>query len=136
MNLLALDYGTRRIGVAIATTPLAEPLLIVQNKLANDQEIITDTALQTILDLINRHQIEKIVVGVSEGKTAEKTLQFCELLSKKTEIVIEQVDETLSSFHADELSQFQKKSKREADKDHIAAAKFLQDYLDLLPQAI
>lgn len=136
MNLLALDYGTRRIGVAIATTPLAEPLLIVQNKLANDQEIVTPAALDAILHLVKQHQIDKIIVGVSEGKTAEKTLQFCEELSKKTEVVIEQVDETLSSFDADELSLFQKKSKREADKDHIAAAKFLQDYLDVLPQAI
>lgn len=136
MNFLALDYGTRRIGVAIATTPLAEPLLIVQNKLANDQEIVTQAALDAILNLLKHHHIEKILVGISEGKTAEKTLQFCELLSKKTTVAIEQVDETLSSFDADELSTFQKKSKREADKDHIAAAKFLQDYLDILPQAI
>ena len=106
MNILALDYGTRRIGVAIATTPLAEPLLIVQNRLANDQEIVTQAALESILNLLSQHHIEKIIVGISEGKTAEKTLQFCELLSKKTTVAIEQVDETLSSFDADELSSF------------------------------
>ncbi len=131
MNILCLDYGTRRIGVAVATTPLAEPLTVITNATKNLQDVVTPQALEEVLQLIDKLSIEKVLVGISEGKTAEKTAVFISKLTALTSIPIETIDETLSTHASIETLSFQKKSKREGPRDHIAAAQMLQEYLDL-----
>ena len=53
MNYLGLDYGLRHIGVAMATGPLAEPLVTLPTK----------SAPALIRQLVDRHSISTIVIG-------------------------------------------------------------------------
>jgi putative transcription antitermination factor YqgF len=132
MNILCIDYGTKRIGVAIATTPIAQPIGVIPNsKNPKLTDIITDSALDQIVKLTNEFSIEKILVGISEGEMAKKTRTFIEKLTQKIHIPIEEVDETLSSSEATDRMRHMSKTKRQGDRDHIAAAVILQDYLDL-----
>lgn len=130
MNYLCLDYGTKRIGVAFATTPIAEPLQIVPNSVKQD-EVISPDALDRLARIVHEYMIDQIVVGISEGKMAEKSHAFALILRKKFELLVEEADETLSSKEAFTRSKTMKKSKRRAPQDHLAATLILQDYLDL-----
>jgi putative holliday junction resolvase len=132
MNILSIDYGTKRIGVAVATTPIAQPLGIITNsKSPRLTDIITDQALQQIIKLIKEFEVEKIVVGISEGEMATKTRAFIESLKTKVSIPIEEIDETLSSVEATFSMKHMPKQKRQGDRDHLAAAIMLQEYLDM-----
>lgn len=130
MNILCLDYGTRRIGVALATTPLAEPLEIISNATKTGSDVATSQALDAILRLVDQHAIGLIVVGISEEAMSQKTRQFIELLTQFTSVRIEEMDETLSSYQTYAQMKTMKKSKREGNRDHFAAANILQNYLD------
>jgi putative Holliday junction resolvase len=125
MKILGVDYGERKIGLAIASVSLAEPFKILKF----DEEI---EALDKIEKLIEQEQVEKIVVGVSEGKTAKKTKQFADKLQKETKIPIELHDETLSTQEAQKLAieAGLKRVKRKNLEDAFAATVMLQDYLD------
>ena len=72
--ILGRDYGQTVIGIALATTPLAEPWLILDN---NDQ-LITK-----LVSLCHQHHITTIIVGLSNRKLFEKThLEIYCFLSK------------------------------------------------------
>jgi len=132
MNILCLDYGTKRIGVAVATSPIAQPVGIIPNsKNPSLKDIITSQALDQIEKLLTEFHIEKILVGISEGEMAEKTRAFIDALTKRTTLPIEEIDETLSSVSATDQMQHMNKKKRRGDRDHLAAAIMLQEYLDV-----
>lgn len=122
---LALDFGTQRIGVAISRATLAEPLQIVPH---NDQ------ALNKICQLVEDHQVQQIVMGMSEAEMADKTRAFTSQLNQALNysVPIEFTDETLSSVetHHKLKTPAIKKSKRVGHIDHYAAATFLQDWID------
>lgn len=122
MNLLAVDYGEKYIGIAIALTPLTEPVVTVEKS----------HATKKIIELIDHYQIDTLIVGLSEGNMADKSRRFGDELEKLTGLPVKYVDETLTS--SDSRLQAAKagikKSKREAKIDHYAAALFLQDYID------
>lgn len=132
MNILCIDYGTKRIGVAVATTPIAQPLGIIPNtKNPKLTDVITDQALTQIEKVIKEFAIEHILVGMSEGEMAEKTRRFIEKLMTRVSLPIEEIDETLTSVQATTNMKHMKQSKRRGDRDHLAAAIMLQDYIDL-----
>lgn len=132
MNILCIDYGTARIGVAVATTPIAQPLGIIPNgKNPKLSEIVTDHALDAIGRLIQEFSIEKIIVGISEGEMADKTRRFIEKLKLHTDLPVEEIDETLTSVSAGSHMKHMHKAKRQGQRDHLAAAIMLQDYIDL-----
>lgn len=122
-RILAIDFGTVRIGIAVSRGTLAEPLLILPN---NEQ---TFTQLKK---LFIEEEIEEIVIGISENKMAELTEAFAIELKKITDLPVHFVDETLSSHSVHQKLRTAKKSKREGDIDHYAAAEFLQEYLDTI----
>jgi len=124
MKLLGIDYGEKYIGLAVATTMLAEPVVTIEK----------DKALLRIAQLVDEFQIEQLVVGVSEGEMAEKSKIYGEVLAQQYHLPVVFVDETLSSSES-RLKAAQmgmKKSKREGKIDHYAAALLLQDYIDSL----
>lgn len=121
-KILALDYGTVRVGVAVSRATLAEPLMV----LANDENL-----LKNIKKILIEEEIEQIVIGLSENKMAELTQSFATELKKVTDLPIHFADETLSSHSVHQKLRTAKKSKREGNIDHYAAAEFLQEYLDL-----
>ena len=131
-RILGLDYGDRRIGLALSdpSKMIASPFKFIIN--TGDDEV-----LDCLKILIAEEDIEAIVVGLPIGMKGQETKQttkvreFAELLSSLT-IPISFEDERLSSVSA-EKSMIQQKIKTGHHKgmiDQRAAAILLQQYLD------
>lgn len=125
MNYLGIDYGLSNIGLAISSGVLAEPLM--QLKRISDNEVIF-----AVLKICEDHDIDKIIVGVSEGIMGEKTQQFARNLEQHTSLPVILFDETLSSFSAKKylFESGAKQKKRQTKQHQTAAAVILQSYLD------
>lgn len=127
MRLLAIDYGRKKIGLAVGDidSKLAEPLEVVRFK--SVEEII-----KKLGRLIQEKKIEKIVLGISEGKMAQETINFGKKLEEKTKISVIFFDETLSTQTAQKLAIEAniKRKKRKDMEDAYSACIILQEYLD------
>ena len=133
MRILALDLGEKRIGVAIsdALNIIAQGEETIERK--NDKDTINK-----IKELIERHDIKKIIVGMpinmngTKGDKARYSEEFAAILKKETSISIELVDERLTTKQGErmliEADVSRKKRKRSIDK--IAAQLILQSYMD------
>ena len=120
MNILGLDYGEKRVGVALAQTPIAEPVGIINN----DARLIEE-----IKKLVQQYQIGLLVVGVSENVMAQKSREWGQRL-KDAGFKVEFQDETLSSHEASENLRHKTRSFRSKPQDAYQAAVMLQDWLD------
>jgi len=125
MRILGIDYGDKKIGLAIAEDIIAEPFQVLRYD-------SRDWAVKKIIDIIKREKIGKIVVGVSEGESRKKTESFSDLLRKLINIPLCYSDETLTTQTAQKLSleASVKKTKRRRLEDAYAAAVMLQLYLE------
>ncbi len=123
-KVLAIDFGTSRIGLAVSRFDLAEPLKIVKN---NEQTI------GQIRNIVEQEKIELSLVGLSENKMAQRTKDFAKKLVAEITIPLEFVDETLSSknVHQKLADSPMKLKKKQGPIDHYAAAEFLQEWLDI-----
>lgn len=110
---------------------LASPLTIIER---SDES----TDIGAIIDIVNRHQVKQIVVGLPRSmdggirQQAEKVMAFAQKLGSHTEVPMEFRDERLTTVAARRLIQAAatKKTKRKVRDDAIAAALILQGYLD------
>ncbi len=119
--ILGLDFGTVRVGVAIARTSLAEPYRILS---AGDQLIAQ------IRDICHQEQITSIVVGESEGQMAILSRQFGNQLQSTLNLPVVFFDETLTSHDSQlKLRQIGKKVRH---IDQYAACEMLQSYIDTI----
>lgn len=109
MNYLGLDYGLSHIGVAIATSPLAEPLTTIDTK----------HSIQLIKDLIKKHSVDEIVIGDAPPDYL-----------KDIGIPVHIVDETLTSHDARESLFHTTQKRRQLNEHSVAAALILQSFLD------
>ncbi|CAM5457390.1 Holliday junction resolvase RuvX [Eoetvoesiella caeni] len=127
-TLLALDYGTKKIGVAIGNTLTrqARPLTI----LVSDTR---DQRFAALADLLGQWQPDRIVVGLpltldgGEQYASTRCRRFANQLKGRFGAVVELIDERGSSLEAQELL-----GTNQAD-DAAAAAVILQRYFDTLP---
>jgi putative pre-16S rRNA nuclease len=119
VRILAIDWGERKIGLAMADGLLAEPLVVVKSK-------------EAILKILDRYNIQKVIVGISEGESAIKAKAFSLALASSLTIPVETSDETLSTHEAQRLAIEAGISikKRKGMEDAFAAAIMLQNYLD------
>jgi putative Holliday junction resolvase len=126
MNILSIDFGLSKVGIALSTSLLAEPYSVIKYEKIED-------LFKKIKEICQKEEIQKIVIGISEGEMGEKTREFKNSLEKEIEIPIELFDETLSTFDAQNLSieSGMRRSKRKNMEDAIAAAVLLQNYIDL-----
>jgi putative Holliday junction resolvase len=122
MKILGIDYGEKNIGLAISEGEIASPLGAIDNKIWESG----------IREICQRETVDKIVIGISEGKMAEKTRQFGEELRKITGLPVEYWEETLTSKEAVKkmIEAGKPKMKKKLAEHAIAAALILQDYLD------
>ncbi|MEI9914029.1 MAG: Holliday junction resolvase RuvX [Candidatus Saccharibacteria bacterium] len=128
-NLLALDVGDRRVGVASAgsDTLLANPVVT----LTNDDQLIAN-----IKKLIEDNNVGTLVVGLPRNLSGEDTEQtvkvrhFIEQLKDQLEVKIVTQDEALSSVRAEEELGSHGKIFAKADVDKLAACLILEDYIN------
>ena len=123
MHYLGIDFGLRRIGLAVSEGSLASPLKTIEVKSFKD-------AVEKILDLVNRENYEEIIIGLPEGKIGKTVSGFIKAL-RKNGLKVKEADETLSSKDALRvmIDQGIPKGKRKVN-DEFAAAIILQNYLD------
>jgi putative holliday junction resolvase len=122
MNILAIDYGTKRIGLAISVNDIISPILPIKN---NDEKY------HHILNIIKDEKIGKIYVGICEGDFAIKTKKFVDKLRSMVELEVELIEEAVSTIEADKIYKDNKKSKKKYKSliDSIAAAVILRRVL-------
>jgi putative Holliday junction resolvase len=125
MKILGIDYGRRKIGLAIAEGSLAEPMSVIRY---SDTRVLEDKLIKVIED----NNIEKVVVGISEGEMGEESETFALELRSSLIVPVETFDETLSTQDAQRMSQEAGigQKKRHEMEDAYAAAIMLQNYLD------
>ncbi|MHC4425470.1 MAG: Holliday junction resolvase RuvX [Planctomycetota bacterium] len=131
MRYLAVDYGTKRTGLAIcdAAETIASPLTVIHGQ----KEL-----LKKIADVVEAEDVQAIVLGLplnmtgSESSQTKLVRKFAVQLKGHLHIPIHLQDERLSSFAAEEKlvsAQFTK-GKRKKRLDAIAAAEILGAFLE------
>ena len=138
MRIIGLDFGSKTVGVAVSDELLisAQGIEIVRRKSENKLR----QTLARIEELIKEYNVEKIVLGFpknmnnSEGERCEKTLEFKEMLERRTGLTVELWDERLTTVAADNLMMEAgiRRENRKEYVDQIAASFILQGYLDYL----
>ena len=138
MRIIGLDFGSKTVGVAVSDELLitAQGIEIVRRKSENKLR----QTLARIEELIKEYNVEKIVLGFpknmnnSGGERCEKTLEFKEMLERRTGLTVELWDERLTTVAADNLMMEAgiRRENRKEYVDQIAASFILQGYLDYL----
>lgn len=132
MRYLSIDYGHKRVGLAICDTSqtIVSPLTTIQRR--DDTQVI-----ERIATITAEQAVDGIVLGLpvnmdgSEGPQAEKVRNFARLLAETVHVSLHFQNEQLSSFAADhrligrELTRAGKRSRQDA----VAAAVILEDFL-------
>ena len=138
MRVLGLDYGSKTVGVAVS-----DPLGLTAQRVETiwrKQENKLRRTLARIEDLVKEYQAERIVIGLPRnmnytmGERAEKSLEFGEMVEKRTGLPVIMWDERLTTREA-ERALMEAGVRRENRKDYldsVAAVLILQGYLDSL----
>ncbi len=133
MRVLGLDYGSRRIGVALCDelgmTAQGVTTIVRKNREAD---------LAAIGELVRRHGVERIVIGYplrldgSKGIQCEKIDRFAKRMESMFSLPVIRWDETLSTKEAEELLRQGglRREKIRQSVDRVAASMILQGYLD------
>jgi putative Holliday junction resolvase len=138
MRTLAVDLGTRRIGLALSDPGgrLATPYDVAE--VSSPQQ-----ATAAVLRAIAAEDVARLVVGVplnmdgTIGPSARRTLAWAQALSMRASLPLVLVDERLSTFEAQQqlagrrrLGERMTRGRRKRRLDALAAAGFLQAFLD------
>ena len=133
MRILALDHGTRRIGVAVSdeTKTIAQPLEYIPTEPFAD-------FLARLKELLVEKEIDLILVGLprnmdgSYGPAAQKVETFIGVLRAAIAVPVKTWDERLTSAQANRvlIQGKVRRDKRKEKVDKMAAAILLQSYLD------
>lgn len=135
MRILALDHGTKRIGIAVSD----ELKMIAQSLEFVPAEPFLDF-LDRLKEIIREKEIELILIGMprnmdgSYGPAALKVQEFIAVLKEKLAVPIRTWDERLTSAQAQRflIQGGVRRSERKEKVDKMAAAILLQSYLDSL----
>lgn len=133
-RILGLDYGEKRVGLALSD-PLgitAQPLLQISRE--SDAQLINE-----IEQIIESHAVDQIIVGLpislsgNDSPQTKRTRRFISKLRKRLNIKVDQWDERLSTEEADRALRDMEipPSARKNRRDVVAAQIILQGYLDL-----
>jgi putative pre-16S rRNA nuclease len=133
MRILALDHGTKRIGVAISDElkMIAQPVEFIPAEPLDD-------FIARLKELIHGKEVELILIGMprnmngSYGPAALKVQEFVAVLKDAIAIPIKTWDERLTSAQANRflIEGNVRRDKRKEKVDKMAAAILLQSYLD------
>ncbi|HCJ78478.1 Holliday junction resolvase [Peptococcaceae bacterium SCADC1_2_3] len=137
MRIMGLDLGEKTIGVALSD-PLgwtAQSIKVIKRDKNNKEREI-----KLLEELIQSHQVEKIVVGLplnlngTMGEQGRRALAFAARLRQFFKLPVDLWDERLSTVTAEKilLEADTSRKKRKQVIDKIAAAVILQGYLEAL----
>jgi putative holliday junction resolvase len=147
-KILALDYGQKRIGLALADSEarIAEPYTTLERINRNED-------IRRLREFTRKYRVTQIIVGLplrldgTPGEMAGKATRFARRLRKQLGLPVELVDERLSSWEAERILEEEmgrrithtetrdgrRKSTRASDSkynvDAVAAMVILREYL-------
>ncbi len=146
MRFLGVDYGTKRIGLALSdySATLARPWQMVpaRSRPQGSASVVAD--IVTALRASDDPELDGIVVGLprrldgTETDQTPKVRLFVTALSKLTALPVEMQDERLTSVEAESRLAVHERDwrKRKAQIDAVSASILLQDYLDARARVI
>jgi len=135
-RVLALDYGERRIGMAVSdpTRTIAQSLPTIVRRRRRRPPY------GKIIETIEEWEVDTVVVGLpieltgEEGPPARAVREFGAGLERRAAVTVRYWDERLSSVRAErELAQLDEPVRSRSDKERVdamAALLILQSYLD------
>lgn len=131
-RILAVDYGRKRIGLALSDELglTAQPLAILER--VNRRE-----DLRRLRDICRKHSVRRIVVGHpvhlsgAAGEMAEEAARFAQRLHKELGIEVELLDERLTSWEAAQIAAETGggSASKGKPRDDVAAAILLREFL-------
>jgi putative Holliday junction resolvase len=129
MNVLGIDYGASRVGIAYGspTVKIASPLEVIPNKGAKE-------VIKRIEALVAEYSVKTLVVGLPLSLTGKETEQtdevyvFVELLRDYFDLEIVLEDERFTSRSAQDL--LKEAGGKKKSQDDVAAMLILQTYFD------
>lgn len=133
MRILALDLGTKRIGVAVS-----DALGMTASGLAVIESRGREKDLRAVKQIIEEYEVDEIVVGHpvnmngSLGPIAEKAEGYAAMLREETAIPVHLWDERLTTTAAQRvlIEADMSRKKRRGVVDKVAAILILEGYLD------
>lgn len=133
MRIMALDIGDSKIGVAIS-----DPLNVIAQGVAPIKRTNISKDIEAIKELIDKHEIVKLVVGLPKtlegeiGLQAQKVINFVQLLESSLDIPVIFWDERYTTVVANRvlISADVRRNKRKEVIDKLSAVLILQGYLD------
>ena len=133
MRILALDYGSKRIGIA-----LSDDLGITARGLTTINRKGRVQDIEKVSRLVEEYGVEEVVIGYplrldgTEGIQCEKVSRYTEILRSHLSVPVIKWDESLSTKEAEAIliESDIKPRKRRKMVDKVAAAIILQGYLD------
>jgi putative Holliday junction resolvase len=136
-RIVALDHGSRRIGVAVGET---ETGMAFARPAIRRRSVAVD--IDTISTIVRDEEAELVLLGLplnmdgSEGPQAAAARDFGERLAA-IGLTIAFADERLTSWQAEEqlASEGRRPSRQSGELDSAAARLILQEYLDALPMS-
>ena len=136
MRVLGLDYGSKTVGVAVSD-PLGLTAQGVETVWRKQENKLRRT-LARIEEIISEYQVTEIVLRYPKnmnntvGERAEKSLEFKEMLERRTGLPVIMWDERLTTMAADRTLEETcvHKEDRKQYLDQVAAVFILQGYLD------
>jgi putative Holliday junction resolvase len=135
MRILALDHGTKRIGVAVSdeTQTIAQPLEYIPAEPFAD-------FLVRLKKILAEKEVDLVLIGLprnmdgSYGPAAHKVETFVSVLRNAITVPLKTWDERLTSAMANRIliQANVRRDKRKEKVDKMAAAILLQSYLDVI----
>lgn len=133
-RILAIDYGRKRIGLAISDELrlTAQPLGTVTRTNRHDN-------LRRLREVCVTHGVCRILVGHplhmngDVGEMANEAAVFADRLKRETGIDVELIDERLTSWAAGQMiteMELSRTARKDEPLDDVAAALLLREYLD------
>ncbi len=135
MVILSLDYGVKRIGVAIGNSELrtSTPINPVKN---NNKESL----MAKLKEIIYEYEVTFVVLGYplnmngSESLMSKKVNKFKNLLITATGLEVKLIDERLTSFEAEEMLKNSRGDIRKSKNliDSVSAHIILTEYMETI----
>jgi len=133
MRIMGLDFGTKRIGIAVS-----DELFITAQGMDSLYSKDPKTDIEAISKLVQDNSVEEIVVGLplnmngSQSTKTKEVIEFVDRLSKAVTVPVKTWDERLTSMQAERvlLEADMSRAKRRKLSDKVAAQIILQSYLD------
>lgn len=132
VRILAIDYGRRRIGLAVSDELGITAVPVATLERTNRQEDI-----RRLREIARKYKITLIIVGSPlhlaghAGEMAKEASRFASRIKKELGLPVELRDERLTSWEAEQtLKENAGRKSKETHLDSIAAAILLRDFLD------